>query len=328
MEVHVQSYGASVRMRDGLLSVKFEKEVKQIPLAKVKTLTLHRGVLITSDVLYQCLEYGVEVVLLERGGRPAGRMWNNKFGSVSTIRKKQIDFSRSDRIIPWVVANMQEKIANQSELLLCFMSMHEPDESLISQSVTKLESYSMRLNDYLQLPLDEAAGKIRALEGQAAKAYFMCVNEHLPFQYQFSKRSKRPALDMVNAMLNYTYGSLYARLEAGLIKAGLDPFIGFFHRDEYNRPVLTYDVIEPFRPWADWVVFHLCSHEVLDETFFEVEDGGYWMMGDGKRILVQHFVDFFEEVIDYDGMRFSRQTHLDKRCGKIASMIQNMEGDE
>jgi CRISP-associated protein Cas1 len=322
MEIVVSSFGTSLRIVEGMLSIKWNNEMKQVPLGKIKTITLNRGIGISTDVIYQCLESGIDIILVERGGRPAGRLWNNKFGSISTIRKNQIDYSKNEPIIVnWVVENLKEKFSNQAELLYCFMAAHEPNETMIIQTVQRIHGLRERMDDYKSLATDEAGGKIRAMEGQVSKMYFACVNEHLPNQYKFTKRSKRPALDMINAMFNYCYGSLYAALETGLIKAGLDPFIGFFHRDEYNRPVLTYDVIEPFRPWADWVVFHLCSNEVLDTSFFEMEEGGYWMGGDGKRILIQHFADFFDEIIDYDGNHNSRRMHLEKRCFKIANIL-------
>ena len=204
---------------------------------------------------------------------------------------------------------------------MCLLSLHEPKENHIIQTVKRINDISSRLDEIGPLSKEESSGKIRALEGQAARLYFDCINGHLPNLYQFKNRSKRPALDMTNSMLNYCYGSLYSNIESSLIKAGLDPYIGFFHRDEYNRPVLTYDVIELFRPWADWVVFHLCMNEVMDPSFFEISDGGYWLLGDGKRILIQHYVDFFEEIIDYDGNHNSRLQHLDKRCQKIAKLV-------
>jgi len=191
----------------------------------------------------------------------------------------------------------------------------------------ELTAISTRLEECKVMEWEEGSARIRALEGQCAKKYFQCVNLHLPFKHQFTKRSKRPARDMTNSMLNYCYGMLYSHLESALIKSGLDPFIGFFHRDEYNRPVLTYDIIEPFRPWADWVVFHLCLNEVMEESFFELSDGGYWLLGEGKRILIQHFVDFFEEIIDYEGNHFSRFIQLERRAQLLVKIIKENESN-
>jgi CRISP-associated protein Cas1 len=325
MEVHINSYGTSVRIHDGLLSVKFQDSINQVPLGKIKTISLTKGINISTDVIYECLDQGIDILIVERNGRPAGRLWNNRFGSISNIRKCQLDFSKSDHIVQWSIDNMKEKFENQTELLLCFLALDDAHETLIDQTIKKIKSLSERLLEFNQLPQDEASAKIRATEGQVSKIYFECINKHLPYRFQFSKRSRRPAQDMTNSMLNFCYGMLYGHIESALIKAGLDPFIGFFHRDEYNRPVLTYDVIEPFRPWSDWVVIHLCMNEVMDETFFEIADGGYWLYGEGKRIVIQHFVDFFEEIIDYNGLHFSRMMQLEKRAYHIASLVTNQK---
>ena len=138
------------------------------------------------------------------------------------------------------------------------MTLDEPHETVIEQSARHMSEMRQKIMELsgsgsangIQegvILMDEAGPKIRAYEGQASRQYFQCVSKHMPFRFQFSGRSRHPAEDMVNALLNYAYGILYGHIESALIKSGLDPYIGFFHRDEYNRPVLTYDVIEPFR---------------------------------------------------------------------------------
>lgn len=323
MQIFINTYGTSVKMVDGLLSIKHEDKINKVPLTKVKTLYLTRSIYISTDVIYACLENGIDLLITERNGRPLGRLWNNKFGSISTIRKYQLDFARGTQVTPWVIKQLTDKIENQRDLLFCLLTLDEPHEQLISDTATQMnkviEKMALSADDAIQ----EAGPRIRALEGQAAKLYFTVINKHLPFRFQFSARSRHPALDMVNAMLNYVYGILYGHIESALIKVGLDPYIGLFHRDEYNRPVLTYDVIEPFRPWADWVVFHLCINEILEESHFEIEKGQYWLQGDAKRFLIQHFTDFFDEVIDYQNKRFSRMTHLERAAQILATSIQN-----
>lgn len=307
---------------DGLLSIKHEDKVNKVPIGKIKTLYITKSVQLSSDVIYACLENGIDLLITERDGKPMGRLWNNRFGSISTIRKNQLDYAKSPNVTGWVIRQLTEKIENQIELLFCLLTVDEPNERSIQESVEQMRQINQKLQLSKDDILTEAAPRLRALEGQAAKIYFQCINRHLPFRFQFGGRSRHPALDMVNAMLNYVYGILYGHIESGLIRAGLDPFIGFFHRDEYNRPVLTYDVIEPFRPWADWTVFHLCLNEVLEESHFEIEKGAFWLQGEAKRFLIQHFTDFFEEVIDYKQKRFSRMVHLEKACQELASLIQ------
>lgn len=74
------------------------------------------------------------------------------------------------------------------------------------------------------------------MEFKSSKIYFDTLNMFIPERYRFSCRSQHPAMDVVNAFLNYGYGILYGKIEGILIKVGIDPYIGVMHRDEYNRP--------------------------------------------------------------------------------------------
>jgi CRISPR-associated protein Cas1 len=166
--------------------------------------------------------------------------------------------------------------------------------------------------------------RLRGFEGTASRLYFECLSKHLPEQYQFDQRSQHPAFDMFNAMLNYAYGILYGKVEAALVKAGIDPYIGVFHRDEYNRPVLVYDFIENFRLWADYVVTNLCMQQVMFIEFFDVENHVHYLNQHGKRILIQSFNDYFEEVIRFKGNDRSRNQHIVLLSQKLASKLKSL----
>ncbi|MBK7886877.1 MAG: CRISPR-associated endonuclease Cas1 [Bacteroidetes bacterium] len=128
---------------------------------------------------------------------------------------------------------------------------------------------------------------------------------------------------MFNCLLNYTYGILYGKVESALIKAGIDPSIGIHHRDDYNKPVFVYDVIEKYRVWADNVVISVCMQEVIFIEFFDVEDGAFWLNNEGKRILIQAFNDYIDEIIVLNGLSRSRATHIDLEMQQLASFLLN-----
>lgn len=322
MHIVIDTPGTSLRMRDGLLSIKRDEDIKRVPLNKIESLSLTRGVMLSSDVLSQCLDNGIDLLIIEPDGKPAGRLWNHRFGSISSIRKAQLEFARGKEATRWVISQLQYKFRQQKALLETFYQLPDALIRQLQAACGHLEQMGQKLNEYTGLNLQEAASRIRAVEGQAGKKYFEVINQHLPHRYRFARRSQHPAEDGTNALLNYAYGILYGLIESALIKAGLDPFIGILHRDEYNRPVLTYDCIEPFRPWADWVVFHLLFNEIMDESFFEhPREGGVWLRREGKRYLIQHFYDFFEEVIFWEGQRLSRINHLQSYCHQLAGRL-------
>jgi CRISPR-associated protein Cas1 len=132
-------------------------------------------------------------------------------------------------------------------------------------------------------------------------------------------------MDVTNALLNYGYGILYGNIEDSLIRAGVDPYIGIFHRDEYNRPVFVYDIIERYRIWADYVVFMLVIQNVVSGEFYSTKaDGSCWLEGLGRRILIQSMNDYLAEIISYQGMERSRMTHIDLYTQDLAQQFKKM----
>ncbi len=166
------------------------------------------------------------------------------------------------------------------------------------------------------------ASMLRALEGAASKYYFKALNTVLPVKYQFNCRTQHPARDVFNALLNYGYGILYGRIEKALIKAGVDPYLGVLHRDEYNRPVFVYDVIEKYRCWIDVVVVRLlCSHGITDDCCSFQVDRSCFLEENGRKILIQAVNDYFSELVEHNGLRRSRTSHIDLFAQDIAKML-------
>jgi len=65
--------------------------------------------------------------------------------------------------------------------------------------------------------------------GYICRVYFSTLSEALPERYQFNGRSRNPAKDFFNCLLNYGYGVLYSPVEHGCILAGLDLYRPFAH---------------------------------------------------------------------------------------------------
>ena len=102
----------------------------------------------------------------------------------------------------------------------------------------------------------------------------------------FEERNRRPPLDNVNALLSFIYTLLVHDVRSALETVGLDPAVGFLHRDRPGRPGLALDMMEEFRPFlADRLVLSLInlkqlqglSHE-RNRISYDDEDteGPYW----------------------------------------------------
>lgn len=245
--------------------------------------------------------------------------------SRSLIRKNQLKYSQSNDSLVWIINIIKEKLHNQIAILSALISEENPLFSSADKTTKLILKNSSSLDQLGDLPKEKAAASIRGLEGTATRHYFSILSQLVPEQYYFSGRSQHPAKDMFNCLLNYGYGILYAKIEAALIRAGIDPYLGFFHRDEYNKPVLVYDVIEKFRIWVEYVVIDLCLQEVIFIEFFKVESGIFWLEQEGKQILITALNDYLAEVVLIKKRSFSRMEHINEFCRSFASALKSFK---
>ena len=134
-------------------------------------------------------------------------------------------------------------------------------------------------------------------EGTAARAYFDVFDGMILHQredFKFAGRTKRPPLDAVNAMLSFVYALLANDAEAALEGVGLDPAVGFLHKDRSGRSSgrssLALDLMEEFRPWlADRLVLSMINKQQVKPENFRTTESGAVTMDDGarKKILAE-----------------------------------------
>lgn len=311
MELIINSFGTSLsRDNEGFVIVNSDGK-QRIPAFGIKSIQISRGAQITSDAVMLAVENEIDVIFMDKTGKPVARIWSPKYGSISTIRKGQITFTFSKDAVNWIKNIIMHKIENQQALLLMMPANDNVTKNKVDRAINRLEDYRTKVNAINGEIVSDVAPALRGWEGVSSKIYFETINLFLPEEYRFEKRSQNPAMDIANAMLNYGYGLLYSKIESALIKAGIDPYIGIMHRDDYNRPVLVYDIIEIYRVWIDYVVFSLLSQYVITDEHYSVRsDGSYWLETLGKRILIQSVNDFLDEVIDYKGVKRSRLTQI------------------
>lgn len=311
MELVINSFGTSLSRDNEGFVIANSDGIQRIPAFGIKSIQISRGAQITSDAVMLAVENEIDIIFMDKAGKPVARIWSPKYGSISTIRKGQISFTFSKDAVNWIKNIIMHKIENQQALLLMMPANDNITKNKVSRAINRLEDYRTKINTVDGEIVSDVAPALRGWEGVSSKIYFETINLFLPEEYRFEKRSQNPATDIANAMLNYGYGLLYSKIEISLIKAGIDPYIGIMHRDDYNRPVLVYDIIEIYRVWIDYVVFSLLAqHVITDEHYSVHDDGSFWLEALGKRILIQSVNDFLDEVIDYKGVKRSRLTQI------------------
>ncbi len=311
MQLVLNTYGTTLNREDEGFVITNAEGRQRIPAEGVDSIQISRGAQISSDAVMLAIEREIEVLFVDKGGNVFGRIWSPRYGSVSTIRKGQLNFSLSHDAVTWIKDVILQKIENQQALLLLLGTSGNVHDTYVQKAVRRLEDYRSKLSSVDGEVVSDVAAALRGWEGVASKIYFECFNLFLPEEYRFACRSQHPAADVVNAFLNYGYGMLYGKIEGALIKVGIDPYIGVMHRDDYNRPVLVYDVIELYRIFVDYVVAMLVmQNAITDEFYSRRDDGSCWLEPLGRRVLIQSLNDYLEEVVDDRSGRHSRQQQI------------------
>lgn len=325
MELILNTYGVSLnRENDGFVITTADGR-QRIPAVGITSIQVSRGAQITSDAVMLAIEKEIEVLFMDKSGNPIGRIWSPRYGSISTIRKGQLNFVYSKDAVGWIKEVIDKKMENQQALMLLLCKTDGINVD-VDKNIRRIEDYRTKVKALQGEIVNDIAPSLRGWEGRAANIYFQTINAFLPEAFRFTERSQHPAMDVTNAFLNYGYGVLYGRIEGALIKAGIDPYVGVMHRDDYNRPVLVYDVIELYRIWVDYVVYTLLAQGVITDEFYSVrEDKSYWLEPLGRRVLIQSLNDYLSEVITIDGNQRSRLMQINLYAQSLAQKFKNYE---
>jgi CRISPR-associated protein Cas1 len=159
------------------------------------------------------------------------------------------------------------------------------------------------LKNNLQILQNEPAlDTLRGIEGESAHAFFSVFDHLIVAQkggFQFQERNRRPPLDRVNCLLSFLYTLLMHDVRSALEGVGLDPAVGFLHRDRPGRPGLALDLMEEFRPFiADRLALSLINLNQVQSKGFTTRENGAVVMDDETRktVLVNYQKRKQEEI--------------------------------
>ena len=299
MQLFIDTYGSYIHVKDEMFEIRVRKdgEVKKhhYSARKVSHLMITLGTAISSDAVKLAVDHNIDILFADRNGSPLGRVWHSKLGSTSAIRKAQLMASMNQTGLEWIKTWIGQKIGNQVKFIKDLKKHRKEKHDFLDKKIGALEEMVKSMNELEAESISEVANRIRGLEGTCGRLYFETLSAVLPKKHQFNGRSFRPANDPFNAFLNYSYGILYSKIEKALIVAGIDPYIGFLHRDNYNQLSFVFDYIEPYRIFAERVVFQLFSGKKVKNEHTEAITNGCSLNKAGKELLVPAFNKYMDE---------------------------------
>ncbi len=283
----VTTDGAYLKKEGQAVVVRVDGETRlRVPLHILDGIVTMGRVSMSPFLMGACGEAGVSVSLLTMNGRFLARVTGFTPGNVLLRREQYRWADDTDRYLPVARTIVSAKIANARNVLLrAYRDHHNTGEreplkftaDVLSGSIADVQRAS-------------TADMLRGLEGDAAKRYFAVLDRMLTAQrdsFRMTHRSRRPPMDNINALLSFVYTILTHDVRSACESTGLDPAVGFLHRDRPGRPGLALDLTEEFRAFlADRLVLSLINRRQVSPSGFKKRETGGVIMDDATRKTV------------------------------------------
>ena len=286
--VYVTTEGSALKKDGENLVAEIEGEEKaRVPLHMLASVVAFGPILISPALIGICAERGITIVLLDRIGRFQARIEGPVSGNV-LLRRAQ--YRLADDATEITRSIVMGKIANQRAVIR--RSLRDYGSEIEPAARDALDAAAGRMTMILRRVQhkDDSVDLLRGSEGEAAVEYFG-VFDHLirapDAELRWSGRSRRPPLDPMNALLSFLYTLLTHDCRSACEAVGLDPAVGFLHRDRPGRPSLALDLMEELRaPLADRLALSLVNRRQLRAADFRRMDGGAVLLTDDARRTV------------------------------------------
>mgnify|MGYP000214915029 CR=1 FL=1 len=268
---------------ENVVILKGEVEALRVPLHNLEGIVTFGYTGASPALMGACAQRNIALSFMKPSGKFLARVVGEVRGNV-TLRKAQYRLSDNEE--------ESHKIAKSFVLGKIFNSRWVLERAVRDHAArldtAKIKAVSQTLANALNLvEASKDLEQLRGIEGEAAAQYFRVFDDlilHQKEDFYFNLRNKRPPLDNVNAMLSFVYTLLAHDTAAALETVGLDPYVGFLHRDRPGRASLALDLMEELRPvYADRFVLSLINRKEVNPSGFKRMENGAVLMDDETR---------------------------------------------
>lgn len=275
-------------------------EIGRIPLHNLESIITFGYAGVSPALMGECAKNNISLSFLSYSGKFLAGIHGTVKGNV-ILRKEQYRISEDIRRSTNVAKNfITGKIFNSKWIIERAIRDYP-----LRLDVEKLKKKSQFLSNSLKMIRNiNGLEELRGIEGEAASVYFSVFDDLILQQkdaFIFKNRNKRPPLDYVNAMLSFSYSLLASMCASALETVGLDPYVGFLHRDRPGRISLALDLMEELRAvYADRFVLTMINKKIINESdFIKRENESVIMTDEGRKEFLKQWQNKKQEVIKH-----------------------------
>lgn len=303
--LHVRTQGAVVHREQERIKVTLADKatrrrsvLSSEPVHNLEQLVVYGNVQVTTQAASLLLEHRIDVVFLSLFGAYRGRLAcdGSRAAQARLLQLRATDNPRQTLQIATDI--VRAKTTGQ-----CILLRQLADQTNSSLSTQLLEAGRGIERMRNAVSRSGTLDAVRGHEGKASAFYFGALRLWLDPAWSFQGRAYHPPPDPFNALLSFGYTLLAKDIERIVQLVGLDPYIGFLHGFEENRPSLVLDLMEEFRPAVvDWAMLDLVLRRPLKPdafTFTGRKDRPVELGADLIPAVVEAYESRCDDVVQY-----------------------------
>ena len=287
-----------LKRQDKTVYLEFESgEKKVIPIEDVEGLYLMGETDLNTKLLNFLAQQKIPVHVFNYYGYYSGSYYPREHLNSGFLLVNQVESYKNQEKR---LAIAKEFILSASHNILRNLKYYQNRQAGLEGYITNIEA---------KLPELEKARDIQELmawEGHVRERYYDSFNVILNLKEEFTKRTKRPPDNMMNALISFGNSLLYATTLGEIYHTQLNPTVSFLHEPGNRRFSLSLDISEVFKPIiVDHVIFKLINTSMLDDTDFDKDINFCYLTEKGRKTFLREYDERLDTTIKHRTLKRS-----------------------
>jgi CRISPR-associated protein Cas1 len=319
-KIFLEDHGSFLGRGEGCLIVRDRNgKVEKYPLFEdqIGEVHLRIGNSVSVAALATCAFWGIDTLIMTQRGNPVAVVRSLRDDSHVKTRIAQYEALKNGKGVEIAKRIVLGKVRGQNYVLSKY-GFKQHDIERIKNRIAKLEVSELRL----------LRNKLMTVEGIATEAYFKQIFQLMPKAICIERRRTFKAYDGINNTFNLAYTVLKWKVYRAIIKAKLEPYLGFLHSEQFGKPSLVCDLMELYRYLIDDFIIQYC--EDLKKKDFAMQREDYSSNRKGERQylskslakdMMNKLNSFFESIIEVPRIRHGAKQSLETLINEEALLL-------
>jgi CRISPR-associated protein Cas1 len=319
-KIILNGHGSYLGMEKGCLTVRDrEGNVQRFSMFdnEIGEIVLTSGNAISTSVLASCGFWNIPIVIMTRSHKPIAVLRSLDDDEHVKTRLAQYEAYKNGKAITIAKEIVLSKIESQN-IILREYSLRQHDLMTYKAKIQSLNSKSLK----------DVRKKLLPIEGKSSEHYFNEIFKLFPKSLRIEKRRSFKAYDGINNTFNLAYTILRYRVHSAILKAHLEPFLGFVHAVAHSKPSLVCDMMEFYRSLIDNFVIEFSEtlkpkDFVLKTEWFSVDRLGKRQVLNREKTkeLTERLNDYFERKVEIPRIRHGSKQTIETLINEEAMLL-------